>query len=201
MLGISYILVRRDRALDIPVLAREISDESYHCNHNCRGRVGISKPSASRSMQGVCCSAMVWWQVSYHYLVATLRSSLLLWNRVHLEETKQWEEGRVLGHAVVQAILLFSHSFNQSIESHSFSICIVTMLVSRLTPKPNAYSRAPCEVSAVRYVELLKWLHRPYRLNCSLSLWMCSEEVRPDPKTPLGLVDNKQPQLSLGVLS
>lgn len=40
-----------------------------------------------------------------------------------------------LGQLLVQAILLFSHSFNQSIESHSFGMRIVTMLVAVLTRK------------------------------------------------------------------
>lgn len=45
MLGIRYVLTKRDRTLGIPVLARERPDESNHCNHYCGGRVDISKPS------------------------------------------------------------------------------------------------------------------------------------------------------------
>lgn len=45
MLGIRYVLVRRDRAVGTPVLARERSNESNHCNHNRGGRFDINKPS------------------------------------------------------------------------------------------------------------------------------------------------------------
>lgn len=58
-----------------------------------------------------------------------------------------------LGQLLVQAILLFSHSFNQSIESHSFSMRIVTMLVEMLTRKENPYVRAPCEVFIMRDID------------------------------------------------
>lgn len=94
MLRFRYVLARRDRALGIPVLARERSNESNHCNHTCRGRVDNSKPSAQPVDAGRVAGPCYAGRFSWHSSVAALSSSLLLWNRAHLEETKHWEEVR-----------------------------------------------------------------------------------------------------------
>lgn len=52
MLGIRYVLIRRDRALGIPVLARERSNESNHCNITVVAGLIAASRQPSRSMQG-----------------------------------------------------------------------------------------------------------------------------------------------------
>lgn len=72
---------------------------------------------------------MVCWQVQLSFfggcskVKSFCNGIVLIWKK---RSGGKREEG--LGHVVVQAILLFSHSFDQLIESHSFGMRIVTIL-------------------------------------------------------------------------